>query len=76
MSQSQHSGSQVSSQDQENHFKLQIELFQFEKNTMEAHLTSYIEKIQRQHCYSLPPDAKILSHHNLLEFMLLGENTQ
>jgi hypothetical protein len=43
---------------------------------MEAHLTSYIEKIQRQHSDFLPPEANILPHHNLLEFMLLGENTQ
>jgi hypothetical protein len=69
------SGSQVSSQDQQNHFKLRIELFQFEKTTIEEHLRNYIEKIQRQHCDFLPPDAKILSHHNLLEFMLLGEHT-
>ena len=73
-----HSGSvsQISSQDQQNHFKLRIELFQFEKTTIEEHLRNYVEKIQRQHCDFLPPDAKILSHHNLLEFMLLGEQTR
>ena len=69
------SGSQVSSQDQQNHFKLRIELFQFEKTTIEENLRNYIEKIQRQHCDFLPPDTKILSHHNLMEFMLLGEHT-
>ena len=67
--------SQTSSQDQ-NHFKLRIELFQFETTTIEEHLKNYIGKIQRQHCNFLPPDAKILSHHDLLEFMLIGEQTR
>ena len=39
------SGSQVSSQDQPNHFKLRIELFQFEKTTIEEHLRNYIETL-------------------------------
>jgi hypothetical protein len=74
--QSQTSVSQTSSQDQENHFKLRIELFAFERTTMEAHLANYIERIQRQHSDFLPPEVKVLPHHDLIEFKLLGEHTQ
>ena len=67
------SASITSSPDQQNHFKLRIELFQFETTTIEEHLKNYIGKVQRQHCNFIPPDVKILSHHDLLEFMLSGE---
>ena len=71
----QSSESHLSTQDQENHFKLRIELFQFERTTMEVHLENCLEKIQRQHPSFLPEKFKVLPHHDLLEFMLLGENS-
>jgi hypothetical protein len=69
------SGSQISNQDQLNHFKLRVGFFQFETTTIQEHLKNYIEKLQRQHCDYSPPDAMFLPHHDLLEFMLLGEET-
>ena len=66
---------QSSAQDQENHFKLRVELFQFERTTMEVHLENYLEKIQRQHPSFIPEKFKVLPHHELLDFMLLGENS-
>jgi hypothetical protein len=68
---SQHS----SNHDQENHFKLRIELFAFERTTMEVHLANCIEKIQRQHSSFLPEEFKVLPHHDLIEFMLQGEHS-
>jgi hypothetical protein len=64
-----------SNQDQENHFKLRIELFAFERTTMEVHLANYIEKIQCQHSSFLPEEFKVLPHHDLIEFMLQGEHS-
>ena len=43
--------------------------------TMEVHLANCIEKIQRQHSSFLPEELKVLPHHNLVEFMLLGEHS-
>jgi hypothetical protein len=64
-----------SNHDQENHFKLRIELFAFERTTMEVHLANCIEKIQRQHPSFLPKEFKVLPHHDLIEFILQGEHS-
>ena len=65
--------SQISNQDQLNHFKLRVGFFQFETTTIQEHLKSYIEKLQRQHCDYSPPDVMILPYHDLFEFMLLAQ---
>jgi hypothetical protein len=70
------SASIASLPDQQNHFKLRVELFQFETTTIEEHLKNYIGKVQRQHCSFVPPDVKILSHHDLLQFILSGEQSR
>ena len=68
--------SQISNQDNQlNHFKLRVGFSQFETTTTQEHLKCYIEKLQRQHCDYSPPDVMILPYHDLLEFMLLGEET-
>ena len=68
------SGSQHSSNDdQGNLFKLRIELFAFERATMEAQLANYIERIQRKHPSFLPEDYKMLPHHDVIQFHLQGE---
>ena len=54
--------------DQENNFKLRIELFQFERTTVEVHLSNYIEKIQRQNPSFLLDEFKVLAKHDILEF--------
>ena len=69
---STHSSSSTNSV-QENHYKLRIELFQFERTTMEAHMQNCIEKIQRIHTSYMPGEYKVLPSHDILEFMLMGE---
>ena len=64
---------QSSIMDQQNHIKLRVELFQFKRTTMEVHLENYLEKIQRQHSEFIPEQFKVLQHHDLLSFVLLGE---
>ena len=61
--------------DQGNLFKLRIELFAFERATIEAQLANYIEKLQRKHPTFLPDDYKMLPHHDILQFQLQGENS-
>jgi hypothetical protein len=64
---------QSSIMDQQNHIKLRVELFQFERTTMEVHLENYLEKIQRQHPEFVHEQFKVLQHHDMLSFVLLGE---
>ena len=59
--------------DQQHLIKLRVELFQFERTTIEVHLESYLEKIQRQHPTFVPEPFKMLQHHEMLSFVLLGE---
>ena len=40
---------------------------------MEVHLENYLEKIQRQHPEFVPEQFKVLQHHDMLSFVLLGE---
>jgi hypothetical protein len=68
--------SQISNQDNQlNYFKLRVNFSQFETTTTQEHLKCYIEKLQRQHYDYKPPDVMILPCHDLLEFQLLGEET-
>ena len=62
--------------DQRNMFQLRIELFSFERATIEAQLLNYIEKIQRKHPTFQPDEYKMLPHHNVLQFNLPGENSE
>ena len=62
-----------SNMEQQHLIKLRVELFQFERTTIEVHLDNYLEKIQRQHPSFIPGDFKMLQHHEMLSFVLLGE---
>ena len=58
---------------QQNLIQLRVELFQFERTTIEVHLENYLEKIQRQYPSYVPEPFKMLQHHDILSFVLLGE---
>ena len=55
-----------------NHFKLHLNLFNYEKTTLEVHLSNYVEKLQRSHPTFVPAPYKVLQDQDLLEFLLQG----
>ena len=56
-------------------FRLRLELFSFERATIEAQITSYIEKLLRKHPSFTPDDYKMLHLHDVLQFHLPGEHS-
>ena len=52
------------------HFKLRVELFQYERTSLEAHIEHAIQKIQRNKIDYKPKPFKMLPSHNILEFEL------
>ena len=62
-------------QPQGNMFKLRLELFSFERETIESQITSYLEKLLRKHPTFKPDDYKLLHLHDVLQFHLPGEHS-
>ena len=63
------STSSLQEENQQYHFKLRLEFFQFERTVMESYLQNAIEKIQRTDTNFAPPSHKMLLSHNILEFV-------
>ena len=58
-----------------NMVRLRLELFSYERETIEAAITGYLEKLLRMHPTFVPADYHLLQIHDVLNFSLPGETS-
>ena len=62
-------------QPQGNMVRLRLELFSYERETIEVQISSYLQKLLRKHPSFRPDDYKLLHLHDVLQFHLPGEHS-
>ena len=62
-------------QPQGNMVRLRLELFSYERETIEVQISSYIQKLLRKHPSFQPDEYKLLHLHDVLQFHIPGEHS-
>ena len=59
-----------------NVIRLRLELFSYERETIEAQISSYIQRLLRRNPSFIPEDYKLLHIHDVIQFHIIGEHSK